>query len=433
MVNKLIGALSAYKNNMDLFHMISILIVLSAFFAYINFRLLKLPNSIGLMLVSLVFSLLILIAGNYFPSFKNAVVGQMKSINFSELLLEGMLSFMLFAGAIHIKYEDLKNEKVTILLFSTTSVIISTFIIGFSSFYLLNFFGLNVSLLSTLLFGALISPTDPISVLSILKNVGISKSLETKIAGESLFNDGVAVVIFITVLKLAQTNVEIDMGSVLMLFGQEAIGGILLGILLGFTGYKLFVSIDNYQVEVLLTLAIVMGGYTIAHFINVSGPLAMVVAGLITGNHGKNLGMSAVTTEYVDKFWELIDVILNAILFVLIGLELLVIQANQKILIIAAILIMITILTRYVSIWIPSITIRLKEKIARKTLLILTWGGLRGGISIALALSIQSELNRNIWVPITYIIVCFSILIQGLTIGRFAKNMQKNPKATSNK
>jgi CPA1 family monovalent cation:H+ antiporter len=411
---------------MDIFHLLSILIVLSAGFAYLNFRILKLPNSIGLMLVSLIFSFLIIIAGYFFPDFKRMIAIRMSDLNFSELLLEGMLSFMLFAGAIHIKYEDLRNEKLTIILFSTISVILSTFIIGFSSFYLLNIFGLKVNLIHALLFGALISPTDPIAVLSLLKSAGISKSLETKIAGESLFNDGVAVVIFITLLKLAQPGAEIDIKSVVLLFGQEALGGIILGIILGFAGYKLFVSIDNYQVEVLITLAIVMGGYTLAHYINVSGPLTMVVAGLITGNHGKKYGMSVITTEYVDKFWELIDDILNAILFVLIGLELLIIEKNHIIILVSLILIVVAILTRFISLWIPSFAIREKEKISKRTLLILTWGGIRGGISIALALSINPEYNRDMWVTITYIIVCFSILVQGITIGKLAKKTAKN-------
>jgi len=409
---------------MDLFHLFSILIVLSAGFAYINFRILKLPNAIGLMLVSLIFSFFILVMGYYFPSFKDNVAVKMNSINFSDLLLEGMLSFMLFAGAIHIKFKDLNNEKLSILLFSTISVLISTFVIGFATYYLLNYMGVNVNLIHAMLFGALISPTDPIAVLSILKTAGVSKSLETKIAGESLFNDGVAVVVFITILKLAKPGADLNITSILMLFGQEAIGGLLLGILIGYIGYKLIASIDNYQVEVLITLAIVMGGYTLAHYTHVSGPLAMVAAGLITGNQSKSLGMSDVTAEYVDKFWELVDEILNALLFVLIGLELLVIQTNQKILFAAIIILFITLITRYVSVYIPSIAVRLKEKISQKTILILTWGGLRGGISIALALSIDPEFNKDIWVTITYVIVCFSILVQGMTIGKFAKKMQ---------
>lgn len=409
---------------MGLFHLFSILIVISSIFAYINFRYLKLPNAIGLMLVSLFFSFIVLIAGYFSPSIKSAVAEQLNSINFSELLLEGMLSFMLFAGAIHIKYEDLKTEKLSIMLFSTMSVVISTFVVGFSAFYLLNFFGLEVSLINSLLFGALISPTDPIAVISILKSAGVSKSLETKIAGESLFNDGVAVVVFMTILQLTKPDVEISFGSISLLFGQEAIGGIILGGIIGWIGYKLIASIDNYQVEVLITLAIVMGGYTFAHFVHVSGPLAMVVAGLITGNHGKSYGMSDTTAEYVDKFWELIDEILNALLFVLIGLELLVIQTNSTVLLVAFILIGIVLLTRYVSVLIPSTFIRLKEKLTNKTLLILTWGGLRGGISIALALSVPNHFNKDIWVTITYIIVCFSILVQGMTIGKLAKKMR---------
>ncbi|MDP1624068.1 MAG: sodium:proton antiporter [Bacteroidales bacterium] len=409
---------------MELFHLLSILIVLSAGFAYLNFRILKLPNAIGLMLVSLIFSLLILLAGIFFPSFKNMVAVHLNNINFSELLLEGMLSFMLFAGAIHIRFENLRHERMSIILFSTISVILSTFIIGYSTFYLLTLFGIKVNFLHALLFGALISPTDPVAVLSILKSAGISKSLETKIAGESLFNDGVAVVVFITILQLTKSGVEIDAFNVLLLFGREAVGGILLGLILGYCGYKLIASIDNYQVEVLITLAIVMGGYTLAHFIHFSGPLAMVAAGLVTGNHGKDFGMSEITTEYIDKFWELIDEVLNAILFVLIGLELLVIQTSQKILFIGLIMIVVGLLARFISVWIPSMAIRLREKITRRTILILTWGGLRGGISIALALSIKPEFNRDIWVTITYVIVCFSILIQGMTIGKFARSLK---------
>jgi CPA1 family monovalent cation:H+ antiporter len=409
---------------MTLFHLFSLLIVIAAGFAYVNFRVLKLPNAIGLMLVSLIFSILVIIAGYYFPDFKNTVSGILSNLNFSELLLEGMLSFMLFAGAIPIKYDDLKSEKLSIMLFSTISVIISTLLVGFATYYLLRIFGLEVNLIHALLFGALISPTDPIAVLNILKSAGISKSLETKIAGESLFNDGVAVVIFITILQLARPGTDINAGSVLLLFGQEAAGGIILGVILGFASYKLIASIDNYQTEVLLTLAVVMGGYTLAHFIHVSGPLAMVAAGLITGNQGKTYGMSEITAEYTDKFWELIDEILNAILFVLIGAEVLIIQLNPLILLIAFIMIFVALMARYISLRIPSLAIRGKEKISRKTISILTWGGLRGGISIALALSIRPEYNREIWVTITFVVVCFSILVQGLTIGKVTKRLK---------
>jgi len=406
---------------MELFHLFSILLVLAVLFAYINFRVVKLPGTIGLMAVSLFFSILILLSGQLLSPVRNMVADMLVKIDFSDLLLEGMLSFMLFAGAIPIKYDDLKSEKLSIFFFSTVSVIISTFVVGLVTFYLLSLFGIKISLINALLFGALISPTDPIAVLSILKNAGIPKSMETKIAGESLFNDGVAVVVFITILQLAKPGAELNTGNILLLFGQEAIGGIILGIILGFVGYKLFSSIDNYKIEVLLTLAIVMGGYTLAHFIHVSGPLAMVVAGLITGNRGKSMGMSETTAEYVDKFWELIDEILNTLLFVLIGMELLIIRSNITIIIISVLLIVVIIGTRFFSVWLPSMIIRLKEKIPRSTLIVLTWGGLRGGISIALALSVPDHLNKDILVTITYIVVCFSILVQGLTISKVAK------------
>lgn len=408
---------------MEIFHLFSALISISAIFAYINFRYLKLPNAIGLMLVSLVFSLLLLLSGSFFAPLKILISEQLEQISFSELLLEVMLSFMLFAGAIHIKINDLKSEKLSILLFSTISVIISTFIVGFAAFYVLNFFEIQISLISCLLFGALISPTDPIAVLSILKTAGIPKSLETKIAGESLFNDGVAVVVFMTILQLTKPGADLSLMSVTLLFGQEALGGIILGAAIGWLGYKLIASIDNYQVEVLITLAVVMGGYTLAHFVHVSGPLAMVVAGLITGNHGKSFGMSEITANYIDKFWELIDEILNALLFVLIGLELLIIQTNKTVLTVAFVFIGLVLLTRYISVYIPSLFIRLKEQITQRTLLIMTWGGLRGGISIALALSVPNDFSKDILVTITYVIVCFSILVQGMTIGKMVKKL----------
>jgi len=331
---------------------------------------------------------------------------------------------MLFAGAIHVKFADLKSEKLNILLLSTVSVLISTFVIGISAFYLFNFLGINVQLIHSLLFGALISPTDPIAVLSILKSAGVSRSLETKMAGESLFNDGVAVVVFITILQFALPNASITIFNVLLLFGQEALGGLILGLAIGWISFKLIASIDNYQVEVLITLAMVMGGYTLAHYLHVSGPLAMVVAGIITGNKSRDLGMSKITAEYVDKFWELIDEILNAILFVIMGLELLLIKSNATLIFASLLMVIISIITRYFSIIIPAFLVHLNEKINQKVLIILTWGGLRGGISIALALTIQPTMDKDIWVTATYIIVCFSILVQGLTVGKLAQRLK---------
>lgn len=408
---------------LGVFHIISILVVISAGFAIINFRLLKFPVTIGLMIVSLVFSGIVILLGQIFPGLENILNRELLTLNFSELLLEGMLSFMLFAGAIHVRFEDLKSEKLSILLFSSLSVIISTLVIGFLSYYVLLMFGIQVNILHTFLFGALISPTDPIAVMSILKSAGVSKSLETKIAGESLFNDGVAVVTFLAFLKMSKPGTEIDAMTILRLFGQEAFGGILLGIILGFVGYKLIKNIENYKIVVMITLAIVMGGYTIADLSNVSGPLAMVIAGVITGNKSKKFGMSKMSVEYVDKFWELIDEILNTILFVLMGLQLLLIDFELTVIFISVITIFVCLFARYISVWVPSLIIRYKEKISQKTLIIITWGGLRGGISIALALSILPEYNRQLLVTVTYVVVCFTILVQGLTIGKIAKKL----------
>jgi CPA1 family monovalent cation:H+ antiporter len=409
---------------MNLFHTFSILIVLSALFAYINFRYLKLPASIGLMLIALVASIVLFIIGTLFPDILSEVTVFIKSFDFSELLLGSMLSFMLFAGAIHINIDDLKREKIPILAFSTISVVLSTFIVGGATYYILPFFGLNISFISCLLFGSLISPTDPIAVLSILKSVNVPKSLETKIAGESLFNDGVAVVVFITIWEAARSPELPTFTEIAKLFLQEAVGGMLLGFLVGYFGFRLMRSINNYKVEVLITLAIVMGGYTLASLIHVSGPLAMVVAGILVGNQGKKYAMSDETREYVSKFWELLDDILNAILFVLIGLELLVVENIGSYVWIGLLTILIVITVRYLTVLIPSFLIRFRDKFDHKTVLVLTWGGLRGGISIALALSISTNLDKDLWVSLTYFVVAFSILVQGLSIGKLIKKLK---------
>ncbi len=406
---------------MSIYHTFSILIVVSAIFAYINFRYLKLPPSIGLMLIALLTSLALVITGNLYPQLLGDITILLKSFDFSELLLGSMLSFMLFAGAIHIKLEDLKKERISVIVFSTFSVVISTFLVGTLCFYILPVFGLNIEYIHCLLFGSLISPTDPIAVLGILKNANVPKSLETKIAGESLFNDGVAVVVFITIWEAARSPEIPGFMQIGQLFLREAIGGLLLGFAVGFIGYRMMRSIDNYKVEVMITIAIVMGGYTLASMIHVSGPLAMVVAGILVGNHGKKFAMSDQTSEYISKFWELIDDILNALLFVLIGLELLIIQDIQNYVGVSLFMIVVILAVRYISVLIPSLIIRITDKFQHKTVLMLTWGGLRGGISIALALSLSSDLDKELWVSITYVVVAFSILIQGLSVGRFTR------------
>ncbi|MDZ4667410.1 MAG: sodium:proton antiporter [bacterium] len=403
----------------------SILIVIAALFSYINHRYIKLPSSIGLMFLGFLSSFVIIALGNISPQITQTFTGIVNSIDFSELLLGNILSFMLFAGAMHIKKDLLKKEGLSIVVFSTISVVISTFIIGIAIYYLLGAFALETKFIYCLLFGALISPTDPIAVLGILKGAKISKSLEMKIAGESLFNDGVAVVVFVTILQVAQSPENIYFKDVAMLFFREAFGGLLLGLLIGYLGFLLMRKIDNYKVEVLITLAVVMGGYSFASHIHVSGPLAMVAAGLLIGNSGKEFAMSDITLEYINKFWELVDDTLNAILFVLIGLELLVIHFIPIYFVLGLITILLVLITRYVSVFLPAQMIRLKEKISNQALVIMTWGGLRGGISIALALSLKPEMQKDLWVSLTYFVVSFSILVQGLTVGKLAKKLRE--------
>lgn len=410
---------------MSIFDGLSILIVFSSLFAYINFRFIKLPPSIGLMLLALVTSVLIFSVGIFYPPLITYISTIILKIDFSELLMGSMLSFMLFAGAIHIKLADLKLQRFSIMIFSTFSVIISTFLVGGIVYLLLILFNIHTNFIYCLLFGSLISPTDPIAVLGILKEAKISRSLETKMAGESLFNDGVAVVVFLTLLEVAEKPENFEWIKALTLFAQEAFGGLLWGVIIGYLGFILMRSINNYKVEVLITLAIVMGGYTFANLLHISGPLAMVVAGIIIGNHAKNEAMSDISAQYIDKFWELIDEILNAVLFVLIGFELFVVNLHPVYIIVGIIAIIIVLLSRYISVFLPAQIIKLKERISHRTIIILTWGGLRGGISIALALSLKPEMQKDLWVTITYIIVAFSILVQGLTVGKLAKHLHK--------
>ncbi len=405
---------------MTLYDTFSILIVVSAMFAYINYRFIRLPSTIGLMLIAIITSLILLVVASFFPVVMKDTTDLLHNFDFSELLLGSLLSFILFAGAIHVKAAEMKKERFSISVYVIVGLLLSTFIIGTGLYFILPLFHLSISYVQCLLFGIIISPTDPIAVLAILKEAGIKKSTETKIIGESLFNDGVAVVIFLTILKIANHTEELMWWDIGLIFLREAIGGLLLGIAIGYGAYLLMKSIDNYKVEVLLTVAVVMGGYTLASKLGLSGPLAMVAAGIIVGNIGRMSAMSDNTWNYVSSFWELIDEILNAILFVLIGLELLVIPFNANFFVLGAISILVVLTSRYISIWLPSQLTRLNGRYSSSGVLLLTWGGLRGGISIAMALSLPKELHNNLWVVITYIVVIFSILVQGLTIDKLA-------------
>ncbi len=403
---------------------ITIIIVLTAVFAYINHRVIKWPPTIGIMVISLSASILLAALGEYNPFFSNKAIKFAASIDFQDVLMNFMLSFLLFAGAIHIDADKLKKERWPILVLSTIGIVLSTTIVGGVTWLLFQAFQLPVQFIYCLLFGALISPTDPIAVLAILKKANIPATLELKISGESLFNDGVAVVVFVTLMDVARSGASaVDILVVGKLFLQEAIGGMLFGALLGYIGYYALRSIDDYKVEILVTLAIVMGGYSIAGYLHVSGPLAMVVAGIITGNKVKDEILSHISRDYLVKFWELIDEILNAVLFLLIGLELLTIKINATVLLIGAISISVVMMARWVSVYFPILLLRYKIKFEKHAVAILTWGGLRGGLSVALALSLSPNMHRDEFLLITYMIVVFSILVQGLTIGGFTRRL----------
>ncbi|WP_294198444.1 sodium:proton antiporter, partial [uncultured Chryseobacterium sp.] len=343
----------------------------------------------------------------------------MTGIDFTEVLMGAMLNFLLFAGGIHININDLREQFLPVVIFSTVGVVISTFVVGFGMYYLLPFVGLPLPFIYCLLFGALISPTDPVAVLSILKQANVSKSLETKVAGESLFNDGMAVVVFTVVLQLAiGKEIDLTVENIGLLLIKEAGGGIVLGVILGWVTSRLMREVDDYIISVLVTLSVVMGGYLIARQMHISGPLTMVAAGLFMGNFNVKFKMKSITQDYLIKFWELIDEILNAVLFLFIGFELLMIKDLRDFMIPGLAAIVIVLLARVISIWGP--TKFMKRTFSPQTVKVLIWGGIRGGVSIALAMSIPKNEYSEIILSITYCVVVFSIIVQGLTIAKVA-------------
>ena len=404
------------------YDLIALVVTVAALFSYINHRFLKLPTTIGVMLIGLLFSLGLLVLREFGLPLADQVAVMITTVDLEDALMHGMLSFLLFAGALHVNLTDLAAQKWIIGLLATIGVVTSTFLVGTGLWLLLPMFGLSLSYLYCLLFGALISPTDPIAVLALLKSAGVSKSLETKIAGESLFNDGVGVVVFMVLLGLATGTTEISADSILLLFVEEVFGGALFGLAIGFIVYRMLAGVDNYQVEVLLTLGLVTGGYALASYWHLSGPIAIVVAGLIVGNHGRSRAMSETTREHLDSFWELIDEVLNVVLFLLLGMELLIVTPVPGWLPLVSLTILLVLSARLVSISIPLFSLRRLRSFSRGVLPILTWGGLRGGISVALALSLPAGGERGLLLLLTYAVVVFSIFAQGLTVGRLANH-----------
>jgi CPA1 family monovalent cation:H+ antiporter len=409
---------------MNLFHILALLLAIAALFSYLNHRFLKLPTTIGMMMIALLFSLALLMLKPLVEGLEDKVVLMLRSVDFDATVLHGMLGFLLFAGALHVNLTDLAEQRWMITFLATFGIIGSTAIIGVLSWWAFGLTGLEVPFIDCLLFGALISPTDPIAVLGILKQVGAPKSLEAKITGESLFNDGVAIMVFLVISSIAAGNDHISTWNVIGMFLREAAGGVLFGLAAGFVAYRMLRDVDNYQVEMLITLALVTSGYALAEKLRLSAPIAIVVAGLLIGNHGKLLPMSESTREHLDTFWVLMDEILNAVLFVLIGLEMLVLVFREQYLVAGLIAIPVVLLARFITVGLPITLMRRFRNFSPNAVKIITWGGLRGGFSIALALSLPAGEVRGTLVAITYIVVVFSILVQGLTIGRLIKRLE---------
>jgi CPA1 family monovalent cation:H+ antiporter len=400
------------------FEVASILLTLTAALAYVNARVLRLPAAIGMMAIALVGAIaLMAVDATGVAELAPRVEQLLDRIDLDDALLNGMLGLLLFAGALHVDLNDLAELKWPIAALALGGTLLSTALIGGGTYAVLHLIGIDLSLEYCLLFGALISPTDPIAVLGILRTAGAPPKLQTTVTGESLFNDGVGVVVFLAILGVA-TGGEVSGWTITRLFVQEALGGIAFGLAVGYVGFRLLKSIDQYSVEILITLAMVFGGYAAAVALHLSAPIAAVVAGLLIGNHGRRLAMSDVTRDNIDKFWELIDEILNAVLFLVIGLEVVHLRVSAELAIAAAIVVPLVLAARLVSVGVPLGAMRRFRRESPGALPILTWGGLRGGISVALALALPAGPEREAILVITYAVVAFSVLVQGLTLGR---------------
>ena len=403
----------------------AILIVLAAALGYLNFRFLKLPSSIGLTIMGAVASLIVVGLDRVFPGagFGHDVVKFIAGIDFQTTLMDGMLSFLLFAGALHVDWHEMARGRWPILVLSTVGVVLSTLLVGGGFLLLSNLVGFALPTIWCFVFGALISPTDPVSVMSALKRADVSPALEATVAGESLFNDGVGVVIFAILLGSAVSGTPFSITHGVHLFAIEAGGGILLGLVIGFIAFRAMRSIDEYKVEVLISLAVVMGGYAIARPLHASGPVAMAVAGLIIGNAGVAHAMSDMTRDYLHKFWDLIDDILNTVLFLLIGLEVVTIPGDLRLLVLGVAAIPLALAARALSVILPLRAIRPTHRYGLVAPVTLIWGGLRGGISIALALGLPEGPARSVILAATYVVVLFSVIVQGGTIKRVLENL----------
>ncbi len=407
---------------MNLYEIFSIILTIAVAIGYINHRLVRMPPTIAIMVGSLLLSLLLIIIAQFGFADAEAHIAQiLTKINFHDLLMNGMLSFLLFAGALSVDIGDLKSRQWEIGILATGSTLASAILVGGGIYFLLRWIGIDIPIVMCFLFGALISPTDPIAVLAIFKDLGAPKRLRISVAGESLFNDGVGIVIFLTIYQVAYIGGHPTFQSIATMFLQQAIGGVAYGALLGYIGYRLIKSIDDHKLEILITLMIATGGYTLAAVLNISGPLAMVVAGIFIGNRLRDAATSRESSDALNMFWELVDDVLNAVLFLLIGFELIILKITTTEIIAGLVTIPLVLLVRFITVSIPISVFKRFRTYSPHIIKILTWGGLRGGLAVALALSLPPSKARNLILAMTYAVVVFSIVIQGLTIKQMVK------------
>ena len=408
----------------SIFNLVALLVTLAAIFGYLNHRWLKLPPTIGLVIIALVVSVVVLFTDAVFPSLGLAVTvrGLLTNIDFEDTLMKAFLSFLLFAGALHVDLDSLLRCRWPIAIMATVGTVTSTFIVAWLMYVGFGAVGVMMAFPYCLVFGALISPTDPVAVMGILKKVRVPQMLETKIVGESLFNDGVGVVLFSVLVTLAYgTDRAVTVFGAMELLAVEAVGGVAFGLGVGYVAYRAMRAIDEHGLEVLITLALVMGTYALASRLHISGPLAVVVAGLFIGNHGKRFAMSENTRHHIETFWSLLDEVLNSLLFVAIGFEVVAITFTRQVLAVSLVAIPVVLLARLIAVALPITLLRFRNAFSVGAIPVLTWGGLRGGISVALALSLPDSPEKPIILAVTYGVVLFSIIVQGLTIERVVR------------
>lgn len=408
---------------MNLFEIIGVLITVTAVLSFLNRRWLRLPTTIGVMAGGMTVSIALILLQRVGVLGITGFTELIEGLRFDALLMNGLLSFLLFAGSLHVDLGRLLDRRWTILLLATAGTLTSTLLVATATYFVLGVLGLDLPFTFALVFGALISPTDPVAVLSILRDTNAPPDLETLVTGESLFNDGVGVVLYVITLGVAVGAAELTPGPIALLFLEEAAGGLIWGATLGYVAYQLLRRVDDYTTEVLITLAVVTGGYALAQQLHVSGPLAMVIAGLFIGNHGREFGMSEKTREHLDTYWTVTDEVLNAVLFVLIGLELIVLDFAPGYVAAGIIAVVLSLIARFVSVGVPLSLIRIRTALRPYTIRIMTWGGLRGGIAVALALGLPRGSARDLILVMTYAVVVFSILVQGLTVETLVKRV----------